>query len=152
MRTHHVIKMNRKWRIKLLNVSPSTKLWWMIQHYSQTALRPVSIAWETERVSEVVLNVMAKSKYVSQPDIEHRPPSDCTVPAYFVQLLAAKVLGSIIRSNAIFSLHIPCGAQCGLSFSAELHINAEPGGGVGEKGGVVSWAKTPNLWQVFHGA
>ena len=75
---------------------------------------------------------MAKSKYVSQPDIERRPPSDCAVPAYFVQLLAVKVMDSVIRSNVIFSLRIPCSAQCGLSFSAELRINAEPcraGGG-----------------------
>jgi hypothetical protein len=71
-------------------------------------------------VSEVVVNVMAKSKYVSQPDMERRPPSDCAVPAYFVQLLAVKVMDSVIRSNVIFSLHIPYDAQCGLSFSAEL--------------------------------
>ena len=82
-------------------------------------------------MSDVVLNVMTNSKYVSQPDIERRPLSDCAVPAYFVQLLAVKVMGSVIRSNVIFSLHIPCGAQCGLSFSAELQIKAEPGWGWG---------------------
>lgn len=118
----------------------------MIQHYSPAAFRPVSIALETDREPEVVLNVTAKSKYVPQSDIERQPLSDC-VPAYCVQLLAAKVLDSVIRSNVIFSLHIPCCAQCGLRFSAELQINAQSGRGWegrgGEIGGVASWAKTP---------
>jgi hypothetical protein len=98
--------------IKLLNVSLSITLWWMIQPDHPTALTPVSIEWVSEWELEVVLNLTAKSTYVCQPDIERRPLSDSVVPAYFVQLL---IMDSVVRSNVIFCRHIPRGAQWGLT-------------------------------------
>jgi hypothetical protein len=37
----------------------------------------------------------------SQLDIEHRPLTGCAVAAYFVELLAVKVMATVIRSNVI---------------------------------------------------
>jgi hypothetical protein len=131
------------------------------QLHAPTVLSPVSIAWKAEWVSELVSNVVAKSKYMCQPEIERRPLtpliSDCAVPAYFVKLLVGKMMDSVIEGNVIFRLHFLCGAQCELikrsSWDSRLTANLGGRGWGAEWVALCRGRKAPAfLARLFHSA